>query len=645
MTDIQDMTEINTIFDDIRTATVTKTSWRKVPKKFIFLQTESGDTLPSLSLPRSACVSKGDILQFDDGYVHVRCENGLAQLLPIYSVEDSVRIGQLILPVRVKEITEIEEYNAYVNLTQYHYRGKSLFGRHATLVICVEHPLLPPVAGYIELSSAFLVCTPRRHFFNVPCKLDSVSWESWDLDTAKKYTSLFARIARCVVHPELRGAGVGQILVKHAAEFAKSHWQSGGWRPYILEISADMLRYIPFAEKAGMFYIGETEGNLHRIVKDLDYLIRNKERMQNKEILSDKPCGIVDAKLSQYRAALETDRLKESQASDLDASHVDATLKRLLADIAHQIQQPTLKGYAELKDVLVFPKPVHIKGLHPDATEFIQRRISELSLLRKNMKNSDLLKLFLNSEPIDDSIRFGNTSVELTYQVYRTKLTHEIEKAFSIPLDTLVEPVFKGINLSIDPGEIWMVTGISGTGKSTFLRLLAGNISPASGTLSIPANAKIAELEPIRSKRPLIEVFSAGDVRRGLSLLNSVGLSEAFLYVKPYQVLSSGQKYRAMLAYLISKNSNLWLIDDFCENLDPITSNLIAKNLSKLANKCQITVILTAADYSRFLNALKPDKILLLTGDTEYKIFTFEQFQNWVVGSGALKSDCDKCQS
>ena len=35
--------------------------------------------------------------------------------------------------------------------------------------------------------------------------------------------------------------------------------------------------------------------------------------------------------------------------------------------------------------------------------------------------------------------------------------------------------------------------------------------------------------------------------------MNSVGLSEAFLYVKPFQELSTGQKYRAMLASLFSK--------------------------------------------------------------------------------------------
>ena len=55
------------------------------------------------------------------------------------------------------------------------------------------------------------------------------------------------------------------------------------------------------------------------------------------------------------------------------------------------------------------------------------------------------------------------------------------------------------------------------------------------------------------------------------------------LYVKTFQQLSTGQKYRAMLANLLSTESNIWLIDDFCDSLDLITTNLIAEKLSVLA--------------------------------------------------------------
>ena len=117
---------------------------------------------------------------------------------------------------------------------------------------------------------------------------------------------------------------------------------------------------------------------------------------------------------------------------------------------------------------------------------------------------------------------------------------------------------------------------------------------------------KSRSLSPIRSKKTLIEVFGKGDVNRGLQLMNYVGLSEAFLYVKSFQQLSTGQKYRAMLASLFSKASNVWLIDEFCENLDPINTHLIAKKLSAVARERKATVIVSAVDYAPFLETLRP---------------------------------------
>ena len=548
-------------------ATVKSTSSQQGSPKKKLVYTRDGSNVPEeLWVTRSACVTKGDTLELvDENTVYVRCkaEDERAQICPHYSEADEIQLGDLTIRVKVKEITKPEEYKAYQHLQFHHYRGKSLFGRHAPLVMCVSHPLLPAVVGYIELATPFLVSKPRQELFNTACKLNGTSWQEWNRETSRKYTSLFVRIARCVVHPELRGIGIGQKLVKHSMEFAKNHWQSGGRRPYVLEICADMLRYVPFAENAGMIYIGETEGNGHRIVKDFSYFIKHLERFENKDILPDDSCGIVDVKRSQFQAMLDSDPSK--------------THEQALADLKQQIQKPTLKGGAKFKSVIVSPKPVYVKGLHPDAEEFISRRISELELT-PNKKSH-----FEEIEPIQSAISFKNIEVKFDKQVPRTQLTHQVEKAFGTSLNSFEHTILKSLEFSIDPKCIWLVTGMSGTGKSTLLQLLSKKIQPTLGNLEMPQNVKIGTLSPIRSKKPLIDVLGNGNVNRGIKLMNSVGLSEAFLYVKPFQELSTGQKYRAMLASLFSEAANLWLIDEFCESLDPITTKLVAK---KIVNYC-----------------------------------------------------------
>lgn len=595
-------------------ATVRSTSSKKgAPRKTLVYSQRDSDDTKRLLVPRSACVTKGDTIEFvDSNEVYVRCKYGdeKAQILPFYLEKDEVQLGDLTIPVSVKEITEPAEYEAYRQLQFHHYRGKSLFGRHAPLVMCAAHPLLPSIVGYIELATPFLVSKPRHEFFNTSCRLNGTGWEQWNNETLRKHISLFVRIARCVVHPELRGTGIGQRLVKHSIEFAKTHWQSGGRQPYVLEICADMLRYVPFAENAGMVYIGETEGNEQRIAKDFSYFIKHLKRFENKDILPDDSCGIVDVKRSQFQALLDSDPSR--------------THEQALSDLKQHIQKPTLKGEAKFKNVLVFPKPVYVKGLHHDAEDFITLRASELDLQRSKKICCEVI------EPIQSPIEFKNIEVKFTNSVPRTKLTHEVEKVFGTSLDTLDQTILRSLTFSIKPESICLVTGMSGTGKSTLLKLLNKEICPTVGHLDIPQNAKIEMLSPIRSKKPLIDFFGKGDVQRGIQLMNSVGLSEAFLYVKPFQQLSTGQKYRAMLASLFSKAKNLWLIDEFCESLDPITAKLVAKKLAVVAREYKATVVVCAADYEPFFKALCPDQVLLLQGATRYSVFTFSEFQNLI---------------
>ena len=595
-------------------ATVNRTSSKKgSPWKTLVYTQQRSDSTERLPVPRSACVTKGDTIEIiDDDEIYVRCKHGdgKAQILPSYSEEDEIRLGSLTIPVSVKEITEVEEYQAYQHLQLHHYRGKLLFGRHVPLVMRLSHPLLPSVVGYIELATPFLVSKPRHELFNTACKLNDIRWEQWNNETSRKYISLFVRIARCVVHPELRGTGLGQKLVKHSIQFAKTHWQSGGCQPYVLEICADMLRYVPFAENAGMIYIGETEGNRHRIAEDFSYFIKYLERFENKEILPDDSCGIVDVKRSQFQALLDSDPNK--------------THEQALADLQRHIRHPTLKRDAKFKSVIVFPKPVYVKGLHADAEAFISKRVSELKL-HSEAKMHNALAL----ESIKTPIQLDSVVVEFENCVRRTQLTSQVEKAFGVSLDTLIVPIFRNLTVSILPKTIWLITGLSGTGKTTFLKLLNEEILPSDGFLDMPENAKIGTLSPIRSKKTMIEFFGKGDINRGLQLMNSVGLSEVFLYVKTFQQLSTGQKYRAMLANLLSTESNIWLIDEFCESLDPITTNLIAGKLCALARKRHATVVVSATNIS-FLRALQPDNILLLHSEAQHNAFTFDEFQEFI---------------
>jgi ABC-type ATPase with predicted acetyltransferase domain len=111
-----------------------------------------------------------------------------------------------------------------------------------------------------------------------------------------------------------------------------------------------------------------------------------------------------------------------------------------------------------------------------------------------------------------------------------------------------------------------------------------------------------------------------------LFALNVSGLAEAHLYVKRFRELSNGQRYRAMVARLIASPADIWVADEFCATLDPITANIVARNLRRRSKERGATVILAAANWTEFIHELRPDLVVHLRAPWDYRVFSGKQF-------------------
>ena len=566
-----------------------------------------------VTVPLSACVSKGDTVRLETGNAWVVCINGEAQILRLYVAEETIAIGSLKLKVLIKEITEEEEQAAYVSLSDFHYRGHVVYGRTARLIIRTFHPLYPKVIGYIELATPFYMNKTRAIVLDAPFEFGDIHWERWDMPTLRKYIHLLVRIARVVVYPEFRGLGIGQVLIKHATEFARRRWQVAGYLPYFLEISADMLKYIPFAEKAGMVYVGETEGNLKRVAKDMAYLINRFGSDGSGKTAFEKSSGICDQQIARMDKAIRL--MKREKMS----------LKELTDRLYHLSKEVVLHDFALFHGIVTLPKPHYMKGLNDIASRFLDQRIAMLA--SKNVYTPPRIRISSISSPI----RINRLSISYISHVRRTKSTHAVQQAFDISPDEIRSMVIRELSLTINPGEILLVIGHSGSGKTTLLNVLINqgkaesNVQIA-GKVELPSDARVGTFQPFRSQKPLIEVLGAKDVGFGLYLMGLAGLSEAVLYLKRFQELSKGQQYRAMLAQLIASASNVWVADEFCTNLDPITANVVAHNVQKIARKLGTTVIAAVPHCSSFISSFRPDKVLLLTSTWEHTILSGKEY-------------------
>lgn len=576
---------------------VTGIDWKNHLKRLRF-----GDGAMPLSVPRSACVTTGDKVRYSDQSVQMICNHGVVQLLPSYVALEHLTVGGSELDFVVKEITEPDEHTAYVGLAQYHYRGHVLHGRTARLIVRNFHPVYPAVVGYIELATPLYMNRPRTQILNVPFSMNGVAWECWDMNTIRKNINLVVRIARCVVYPEFRGIGLGQTLVKHAMEFARTRWQVAGVRPCFLEIAADMLRYVPFAQKAGMTYIGDTEGNINRVAKDMGYLLRNRQRVESGTILKGDVSGIVDQQvLRMTRAA----RIMEREGWDVD------TLVGRLASLSHK---NVLREYDRFQGIVSLPKPTYMRGLCAETDSFIRDRA--IAIGAKNGHQAATIR----TEPLASDVQLIDITISYNCKVRRTKKTHAIQQAFGISPDDMSHDVVRNFSMAVRAGDVILIAGASGSGKSSLLRLFAeGRDAVTNGEILWPDNYNPGVFRPIHSTKALIEVIGGGDVDQALNLMGKVGLSDAFVYLKRFQELSGGQQYRAMLANLISTACNVWIADEFCANLDPINAKSVAMRLQATARKRGATLIVASSQPGTFIQSLQPDQVVQLTSANEHR--------------------------
>lgn len=128
--------------------------------------------------------------------------------------------------------------------------------------------------------------------------------------------------------------------------------------------------------------------------------------------------------------------------------------------------------------------------------------------------------------------------------------------------------LFGGLSFDLGPGDALFVTGANGAGKSSLLRLAAGLLDAAAGTVVREGAVALADERPALD--PALPLAKALGFWAGLDgnvvALDAVGL--AHLAEVPMRMLSTGQRRRATAARAIAQGAPIWLLDEPANGLD-----------------------------------------------------------------------------
>ena len=194
--------------------------------------------------------------------------------------------------------------------------------------------------------------------------------------------------------------------------------------------------------------------------------------------------------------------------------------------------------------------------------------------------------------------------------------------------------VLKNITFSVAPGEIFVLMGPSGSGKSVLLNHLVGLEQPSAGRVTVAG--RDASAEATRQQVRMALVFQSGALFNSLSVYDNLALyprehqiaDEAAIREKVMRALqilslegsahkapselSGGMKKRVAIARGLVMEPQLMLYDEPTSELDPVMAATISEIIATLKDEYHVTSIVVSHDRELALGIA--DRVGILMG-------------------------------
>lgn len=197
-------------------------------------------------------------------------------------------------------------------------------------------------------------------------------------------------------------------------------------------------------------------------------------------------------------------------------------------------------------------------------------------------------------------------------------MTATLIETVGLGLDLDGRAILRGMNFSIEPGEIVTIVGPNGSGKSTFLRMLIGAVKPTSGRVERMPGLRIGYVPQKLALDPALPMT----VTRFLNLPRRVGatrVAHALSLAGAPEVgdrqmadLSGGQLQRVLLARALLEDPQLLLLDEPTQGLDQPGAAAFYRRIEDVRRETNCAVLMISHDLHVVMAA--SDRVLCVNG-------------------------------
>lgn len=182
----------------------------------------------------------------------------------------------------------------------------------------------------------------------------------------------------------------------------------------------------------------------------------------------------------------------------------------------------------------------------------------------------------------------GTAKIQLDTTSRSGKIVFEVENAsYEIEGKTLL----KNFSTTIQRGDKIALVGANGCGKTTFIKLLLGELQPTSGSIRCGTKLEVAYFDQYRAELDLEKTVmdNVADGKQDIEVngvkRHVLGYLQDFLFppkraMTPVKALSGGERNRLLLAKLLLKPNNLLILDEPTNDLDVETLELLEELLA-----------------------------------------------------------------